>query len=93
MRFYFDSFFQVNYINHSLFDLKIHSNDFDNHSDIEKVENEVSINIFNRLKGISISLSFNHLFNSTYDYSVGYYSYMCAEIFVYDVYEEFKIGD
>ncbi len=93
MRFYLDSFFEVNYINYSLIDLKIHSNDFDNNSDIEKVENEVSIDVFNRPKGISRSLSFSHLFNATYDYSVGYYSYMWAEIFAFDVYEEFKKGD
>ena len=93
MRFYLDSFFELNYINACFIDLKIHSNDFNNDSDIEKVEKEVSVNVFKRPDGISRSLSFNHLFNATYDYSVGYYSYIWAEILAFDIYEEFKKGN
>ena len=45
------------------------------------------------LEPVSTSCSivtFLHLFNSTYDYSAGYYSYMWAEVIDADAFEMFK---
>ena len=88
----FESFWELSYINYSYIDMKLHSNEFDSAMDVEEFENKFKVDIFESLKGTTISLFFSHLFNATYDYSCGYYSYHWAEILACDAYEDFKDG-
>ena len=88
----FESFYELNYINYSYIDMKLHSNEFNSSMDVEEFENKFKVDIFESLKGTTISLFFSHLFNATYDYSSGYYSYHWAEILALDAFEEFKDG-
>lgn len=80
-------------LNYSNVDLMLHKSDFDLNNNLEEFEKTNVIEIFNRPKGICLLTAFSHLFNATYDYSCGYYSYMWAEVFALDGYEEFKKGD
>ena len=77
-------------INYSVVDLKIHGNEFNSDCDIEKFENEHMVNIIPRSNGLCVCVAFSHLFNATYDYSCGYYSYMWSEVIALDGFEEFK---
>ena len=88
----FESFWELSYINYSYIDMKLHSNEFNSAMDVEEFENKFKVDIFESLKGTTISLFFSHLFNATYDYSCGYYSYHWAEILACDAYEDFKDG-
>ena len=88
----FESFWELSYINYSYIDMKLHSNEFNSAMDVEEFENKFKVDIFESLEGTTISLFFSHLFNATYDYSCGYYSYHWAEILACDAYEDFKDG-
>ena len=89
---FYESFFELSYINRCYVDMKLHSNEFDSNMDVEEFENKYKVDIFDNLKGTTLSLWFSHLFNATWDYSCGYYSYHWAEILACDAYEEFKDG-
>ena len=88
----FESFWELSYINRCYVDMKLHSNEFDSNMDIEEFENKFKVDLFDNMKGTTLSLFFSHLFNATWDYSCGYYSYHWAEILACDAYEEFKDG-
>ena len=88
----FESFWELSYINRCYVDMKLHSNEFDSTMDVEEFENKFKVDIFENLQGTTLSLFFSHLFNATYDYSCGYYSYHWAEILACDAFEEFKDG-
>ena len=88
----FESFWELSYINRCYIDMKLHSNEFDSSMDVEEFENKFKVDIFEGLQGTTLSLDFSHLFNATWDYSCGYYSYHWAEILACDAYEEFKDG-
>ena len=88
----FDSFWELSYINRCYIDMKLHSNEFDSTMNVEEFENKFKVDIFENLPGTTLSLDFSHLFNATWDYSCGYYSYHWAEILACDAYEEFKDG-
>jgi len=88
----FESFWELSYINRCYVDMKLHSNEFDSSMDVEEFENKFKVDIFENLKGTTLSLFFSHLFNATYDYSCGYYSYHWAEILACDAFEDFKDG-
>ena len=88
----FESFWELSYINYSYIDMKLHSNEFNSAMDVEEFENKFKVDILESLKGTTISLFFSHLFNATYDYSCGYYSYHWAEILACDAFEDFKDG-
>ena len=89
---FYESFFELSYVNRCYVDMKLHSNEFDSEMDVEEFENKYKVDIFDNLKGTTLSLWFSHLFNATWDYSCGYYSYHWAEILACDAYEEFKDG-
>ena len=89
---FFESFWELSYINRCYVDMKLHSNEFDSTMDVEEFENKFKVDIFDNLQGTTLSLFFSHLFNATYDYSCGYYSYHWAEILACDAFEEFKNG-
>jgi len=88
----FESFWELSYINRCYVDMKLHSNEFDSTMDVEEFENKFKVDLFDNMKGTTLSLFFSHLFNATWDYSCGYYSYLWAEIIACDAYEEFKDG-
>ena len=88
----FESFWELSYINRCYVDMKLHSNEFDSSMDVEEFENKFKVDLFDNMKGTTLSLFFSHLFNATWDYSCGYYSYHWAEILACDAYEEFKDG-
>ena len=88
----FESFWELSYINRCYVDMKLHSNEFDSTMDVEEFENKFKVDLFDNMKGTTLSLFFSHLFNATWDYSCGYYSYHWAEILACDAYEEFKDG-
>ena len=88
----FESFWELSYINRCYVDMKLHSNEFNSTMDVEEFENKFKVDIFDSVKGTTLSLFFSHLFNATYDYSCGYYSYHWAEILACDAFEEFKNG-
>ena len=88
----FESFWELSYINRCYIDMKLHSNEFNSTMDVEEFENKFKVDIFESLQGTTLSLAFSHLFNATWDYSCGYYSYHWAEILACDAYEEFKDG-
>ena len=89
---FYESFYELSYVNRCYVDMKLHSNEFDSEMDVEEFENKYKVDIFDNLKGTTLSLWFSHLFNATWDYSCGYYSYHWAEILACDAYEEFKDG-
>lgn len=88
----FESFWELSYINRCYVDMKLHSNEFNSSTDVEEFENKFKVDLFDNMKGTTLSLFFSHLFNATWDYSCGYYSYHWAEILACDAYEEFKDG-
>lgn len=80
-------------LNFSSVDMKLHAKDFDLECDIEQFEKKIMIEVMTKPEGISSLTAFSHLFNATYDYSCGYYSYMWAEVFALDGYDEFRKGN
>ena len=78
-------------LNYGLLDVKLHGGKYKKEvsEDISKFEDDNSVNLIHKPSGTSKLVSFSHLFNATYDYSCGYYSYLWAEVIALDAYEEF----
>ena len=80
----------IRQIEFSKIDIKLHSGIFKKGDDIEAFERKHGISVFKKPEGTCIFCAFSHIFNATYDYSCGYYSYMWAEVLALDAYDEFK---
>ena len=80
----------IRQIEFSKIDIKLHSGIFKKGDDIEQFEKKYGISVFKKPEGTCIFCAFSHIFNATYDYSCGYYSYMWAEVLALDAYDEFK---
>ena len=79
----------IRQIEFSKIDIKLHSGIFKKGDNIEEFEKKYGISVFKKPEGTCIFCAFSHIFNATYDYSCGYYSYMWAEVLAYDAYDEF----
>ena len=79
----------IRQIEFSLIDIKLHSGIFKKGDNIEEFEKKYGISVFKKPEGTCIFCAFSHIFNATYDYSCGYYSYMWAEVLALDGYDEF----
>ena len=79
----------IRQIEFSIIDIKLHSGIFKKGDNIEEFERKYGISIFKKPEGTCIFCAFSHIFNATYDYSCGYYSYMWAEVLALDAYDEF----
>ena len=80
----------IRQIEFSKIDIMLHSGIFKTGDNIEEFERKNGISIFKKPEGTCIFCAFSHIFNATYDYSCGYYSYMWAEVLALDAYDEFK---
>ena len=80
----------IRQIEFSKIDIMLHSGIFKKGDNIEEFEKKYGISVFKKPKGTCIFCSFSHIFNATYDYSCGYYSYMWAEVLALDGYDEFE---
>ena len=79
----------IRQIEFSQIDIKLHSGIFKKGDNIEEFEKKYGISVFRKPEGTCIFSAFSHIFNATYDYSCGYYSYMWAEVLALDGYDEF----
>lgn len=80
-------------INFSKIDMMWHTEDFPSKKeDIKNYEDEILIEFTNKIPSTCYSVSFLHLFNQTYDYSAGYYSYHWAEVLSADAFEMFEVN-
>ena len=79
----------IRQIEFSQIDIKLHSGIFKKGDNIEEFEKKYGISVFKKPEGTCIFCAFSHIFNATYDYSCGYYSYMWAEVLALDGYDEF----
>ena len=79
----------IRQIEFSIIDIKLHSGIFKKGDNIEEFERKYGISIFKKPERTCIFCAFSHIFNATYDYSCGYYSYMWAEVLALDAYDEF----
>ena len=80
----------IRQIEFSKIDIKLHSGIFKKGDNIEDFERKYGISVFKKPEGTCIFCAFSHIFNATYDYSCGYYSYMWAEVLAFDAYDEFR---
>ena len=80
----------IRQIEYSNIDIKLHSGIFKKGDNIEEFEKKYGIPLFKKPEGTCIFCAFSHIFNATYDYSCGYYSYMWAEVLALDAYDEFS---
>ena len=83
----------IRQIEFSKIDIMLHSGIFKKGDNIEEFERKYAISVFKRPEGTCHFCAFSHIFNATYDYSCGYYSYMWAEVLAFDAYDEFRKSD
>ena len=83
----------IRQIEFSKIDIMLHSGIFKKGDNIEEFEKKYGISVFKKPEGTCHFCAFSHIFNATYDYSCGYYSYMWAEVLALDAYDEFKKSD
>ena len=80
-------------LNFSKIDMMWHTEDFPSKKeDIKKYEEKVFVEFTENLLSTCYTVSFLHLFNQTYDYSAGYYSYHWAEVLSADAFEMFELN-
>ena len=83
----------IRQIEFSKIDIMLHSGIFKKGDNIEEFERKYAISVFKKPEGTCHFCAFSHIFNATYDYSCGYYSYMWAEVLAFDAYDEFRKSD